>query len=188
MGIIIRTLSAFAVCLLLAGETATAEDLRLLDATQKDDKGKVRSLLTEKADVNARQADGATPLSWAAYNDDFDLAELLLEAGANVNAANDYGITPLNLACANGSASMVERLLKAGAAPNDSEFMSCVRTGNLAAVQAMLAHRANANAREDREEQTALMWAAAERHTESWKLWLSIAPMFRPTRRVDLRR
>jgi ankyrin repeat protein len=61
---------------------------------------------------------------------------------------------------------MVERLLKAGAAAADPEFLSCVRTGNLAAVSGMLAHGAKVNASENRQGQTALMWAAAERHAD----------------------
>jgi uncharacterized protein len=164
-----RTLPLFrasAVCLMLASGTLAATDSRLLDAARVGDKGAVQSLLKEKADVNARQPDGATALSWAAYHDDLNMAELLISAGANINAANDYGITPLRLACDNASFPMVERLLNSGATAGDSEFMSCVRTGNLAAVKAMLAHGAHVDAKEGREGQTALMWAAAEQHPD----------------------
>jgi len=157
---------ASTVCLLLVPGLAAAADVRLLDAAKKGDKSAVQSLLKEKTDVNIREADGATPLSWAAYQDDLSLADILIGAGANVNAANDYGVTPLSLACTNGSVAMVDRLLKAGAAPNDSEFMSCVRTGNVAAVKAMLTHGAKVDAKENRGGQTALMWAAAEEHPE----------------------
>jgi ankyrin repeat protein len=162
-----RTLfRASVACLMLVAGTAAAADLQLLDAAQKGDKGAVQSLLKGKPDVNARQADGATALSWAAYHDDLGMAELLLSAGANVNAANDYGVTPLTLACNNGSAPMVERLLKSGARVSDPEFMSCVRTGNLAAVKALLGHGANVDAKEGREGQTVLMWASAEQHPD----------------------
>jgi ankyrin repeat protein len=154
------------MALTLAGGTAAAAEPGLLDAVQSGDKTAVQSLLKKKVDVNVRQSDGATPLSWAAYHDDLDLAELLISAGANVNAANDYGVTPLTLACNNASAPMVDRLLKAEATVNDAEFMSCVRTGNLAAVNSLLAHGARVDAKETREDQTALMWAAAEEHPD----------------------
>jgi len=157
---------ASAACLMVAAGTAAGADLQLVDAAQVDDKGAVQSLLQEKTDVNARQADGATALSWAAYHDNLSMAELLISAGANINAANDYGITPLRLACDNASFPMVERLLNSGATAGDSEFMSCVRTGNLNAVKAMLAHRAHVDAKEGRDGQTALMWASAEQHPD----------------------
>jgi hypothetical protein len=97
---------------------ASAPDLRLVGAVRAGDTQAVRSLLAERVDVNAAEADGATAIAWAAHRDDLEVADLLIAAGANVNAANDYGVTPLSLACTNGSAAMVERLLKAGADPN----------------------------------------------------------------------
>ena len=40
----------------------------------------VRRLLTQKADVNAPQADGATALHWAVYRDDLATVDLLLKS------------------------------------------------------------------------------------------------------------
>ena len=48
--------------------------------------------------MNAPQADGATAIQWAAYNNDLALADVLIAAGANVKAANREGATPLYLA------------------------------------------------------------------------------------------
>ena len=155
------------VSLLTVANSAISSDLRIAGATEKGDKEAVRSLLKQHADVNSAQADGATALAWAAYRDDLEVTELLIGAGAKVNAANDYGITPLHLACTNGSAAMVERLLAAGAEPTDSILMICARTGNPAAVKAMLAHGANANAKEPRAGQTPLMWAVAQKHLDA---------------------
>jgi ankyrin repeat protein len=157
---------------LLFASAVMAADLRLVDAAKSGDREAVRSLLKQHVDVNAPQADGATPLSWAAYQDDLEAADLLIAAGANVNAANDYATTPLMLACTNGSAGMVDRLLKAGANPNaaawsgETVLMTCARTGNVETVKSLLARGADVNAKDTRQGSTALMWALAERHTD----------------------
>ena len=99
--------------------SAATSDTRLADAAMQNDKDAVRSLLKQKADVNAAHGDGATALHWAAYNDDLELVKTLLAAGANVNAATREGaITPLFMACTNGNAAVIEALLKAGASAN----------------------------------------------------------------------
>jgi uncharacterized protein len=143
------------------------------DAAMKQNLPAVRSLLQQKADVNAPQADGATALHWAARLDDQPLAELLIKAGANAKAANRFGVTPLELACVNGNPAMIEMLLKAGADANapiseggETPLMMAARTGNVRAVEILLNHGANVNAKEDSKGQTALMWAASERHAE----------------------
>ncbi len=162
------------VFLLSVGSLAAPSgDLRLVDAVKNRDREAVRSLLKERVDVNAPEADGATALAWAAHWDDLETADLLIRAGAKVNAPNDYGATPLWLACNNGSAAMVERLLRAGANPNapllrtgETPLMTCARSGNVDAVKAMLARGADPNAKESWRGQTALMWAVAEKHSE----------------------
>ena len=44
--------------------------------------------------------------------------------------------------------------------------MTCARTGSVAAVNALVAHGANVNAREASEHQTALMWTVAQGHPQ----------------------
>ena len=89
-----------------------------------------------------------------------------------MKSANRYGVTPLSLACTNGDAPMIELFLKAGADANEtspggeSVLMTAARTGKLAAVQALLTHGANPNAKDPRRGQTPLMWAAAEGNVE----------------------
>ena len=175
MGIKVRHLSGVWMMFLLSvtSVAATAADLRLLEAVRQRDKETVRSLLKEPVEVNARQADGATALHWAAHWDDLEAAELLIRSGAEVNAANDYGVTPLSLACTNANAAMVETLLKAGADANavlptgETALMTCARTGNPDAVKSLLARRADANAKETESGQSPLMWAAAQGHAEA---------------------
>ena len=152
------------------GLRAASGDLRLVEAVKGQNREAVRALLAQQLDVNATQGDGATALHWAVHWDELDTAELLIQAGANVNAANDYAVTPLVLACTNANAAMVELLLVAGAdataalETGATALMTCARTGSVDAVKALLAGGAEVDAREASENQTALMWATAQRH------------------------
>jgi ankyrin repeat protein len=151
-------------------------DQRLVEAAMRRDVEGVRARLTAKADVNAAQPDGTTPLHWAAHWDTYDMATLLIKAGANVNAVTDLGVPPLSLACANGSGRMVELLLGAGANPNaalpngETMLMRCAQTGNLPAVRALLAKGADHNAKDPARGQTALMWAVAGKQSNVVRL------------------
>jgi ankyrin repeat protein len=167
----VRVFRAFAVVLGLCGGVvpAAAADAPLADAAEKADRPRVRSLLADRADPNAAQADGMTALHWAVSSDDADTARLLLAAGARAAAANRYGVTPLALACTNGNADLVRMLLAAGADPNatlrggETALMTAARTGRLGPVKALLDAGAKVDAK-DRKGQTALMWAADDGH------------------------
>ena len=149
-----------------------ASDLRLIQAVKAQDEASVRALLKQHVDVNAQQGDGATALHWAAHFDNPAIADLLIRAGARVDAASDLGSTPLHLACTNRSAPMVDRLLVAKANPNakllngETVLMTCARTGDAKAVKSLLVHGADPKAREPEHDQTALMWAAAQKHPD----------------------
>jgi len=153
-----------------AATTAETSDSRLLEAARTQDAKTVRSLLSQKVDVNARSSDGSTALLWLAHWNDVDTAELLLKAGADANATNDFRMTPLSQACTNGSAEFVRLLLKSGANPNtaiatgETPLMTCAKTGSADAVRLLVEYDAAVNAKEPAQNQTALMWAAAERH------------------------
>jgi uncharacterized protein len=157
---------------LTPGQLAAATDRRLVEAVRTQNRAEVDGLVRQRVDVNTPQADGATPLLWAAQWDDLAIAELLLHAGANVDAANIYGVTPLSMACTNGSARMVDRLLEAGANPNaalqtgETPIMTAALTGKLDVVNALLSAGVDLNAREAGHGQTALMWAVSEGHRD----------------------
>ena len=164
-------MSALSLALLMVVGTAAAnDDLRLVDAVKNQDLPRVRALLDQHADVNARSEDGSTALLWAAHWNDLQTAELLVRAGADANAANDFRMTPLSQACTNGSAAFVNLLLQAGANPDtpiatgETPLMTCARAGAADAVRALLVRGADVNAKEPTQHQTALMWAAAEQH------------------------
>jgi ankyrin repeat protein len=155
---------------------AAATGSPVADAAMKDDTAAVTKLIGQKADVNAQQADGATALQWAAYNNNLQLADALIKAGADPKIGNHDGATPLFLASINGSAPMIEKLLTGGASPNEQQpnsetpLMLASRNGNLEAIKVLLAHKADINAKEKLRGTTALMWAAEQSHPEAVKL------------------
>ncbi len=167
----------FAVALLAFGGcvavyAAVEPDTRIVDAARAQDSKTVRALLDQKVDVNARSSDGSTALLWAAHKQDAETVGLLLARGADPNIANDYRATPLSEACLNRSSSLVSQLLANGANPNtpiatgETPLMICARSGNLDGVTRLIKLDANVNAKEPNQNQTALMWAAAERHPD----------------------
>ena len=176
-----------ALGLLLASCTtyAAVNQPQLVQAVRDGDATLVRELIQKHADLNAPQPDGSTALHWAVYRDNLAITDLLIRAGANVNAANDDGATPLHLACTNRSGAMVERLLAAHADANaklangETVLMTCSRAGDATTVKALIGRDANVNAKEPAHEQTALMWAAAERHPDVVRLLLEAHADFR---------
>ena len=59
----------------------------------------IKQHLVDGMDVNAKDADGWTPLSTAAHEGHREVAELLIAKGADVNAKEDmFGLTPLHVA------------------------------------------------------------------------------------------
>jgi ankyrin repeat protein len=163
---------AFLLTLLAVTPAVLAADLRLVEAARNQDQPGIRTLLNQHIDVNLRSEDGSTALLWAAHWNDLATAELLIRAGADANAANDFRMTPLSQACTNGSARFVELLLKARANPDtpiatgETPLMTCARTGSADAVAMLLAQGADVNGKEPTQNQTALMWAAAEQHPQ----------------------
>ena len=169
--------SMLAITALLASAAASADSV-LADLIQNDRRGIALELIDEGADVSAAQGDGTTPLHWAVYRLDVELARLLLARGADQSAANRYGSTPLAEAVKAASPELVALLLEAGAevdAPNadgQTTLMLAARTGSVEVAKLLLERGADVNARELWREQTALMWAADGGFAELAKLLL----------------
>jgi len=164
---------AFVLLTTMGVDAATSD---VADAVMRGDPVAVRRLLTQKADVNAPQADGATALHWAVYREDLATVDLLLKAGANAKVANGFGATPLSLAAENGNPAITQRLLDAGADANermlntDTVLMMAARTGNVATMKLLLDRGADVNATETTRGTTALMWASAQAHPAAVQL------------------
>jgi ankyrin repeat protein len=166
-----RWLTAVSLTLLVM-HAAETSDSRIVDAARNQDQKAVRALLSQKVDVNARSSDGSTALLWLAHWNDLETAQLLLGAAADANAANDFRMTPLSQACTNGNSALVRLLLKSGAHPNlavatgETPLMTCAKSGSVDAVRILIEYGAAINAKEPSQNQTALMWAAAEHHPD----------------------
>ena len=78
----------------------------------------VKQFLADGADVNVKDKDGGTPLSYAAFHGQTEIVELLIAKGADVNAKNKYGVTPLHFAAGYGRKETVELLIAKGADVN----------------------------------------------------------------------
>ncbi|CAL1541361.1 unnamed protein product, partial [Lymnaea stagnalis] len=75
---------------------------------------KVRTLLQLGAEVDAADLQGVTPLSIAAWYNNYEIADALIEHGALMTRADSAGLTPLHRACCNASLDVVKVLLRHG--------------------------------------------------------------------------
>lgn len=170
--------TALVLLALIAGQ-ANAETSPLIDAARQNNERVVSILLSDGADANSEQADGATALHWAVYHSNSEMVSALIEAGANVDAVNRLNASPLYLAAKEGRADLIKLLLDAGANPDsalelgETPVMTASRAGSVDGVQLLIEAGANVNAREQSREQSALMWAAAQGHSEVIKLLIS---------------
>jgi len=143
----------------------------LVNAIKSGQRSTAIDLIANKSvDVNVSEADGSTPLLWAAHLNDTDLVTRLLKVGARPNVRNRLGSTPLLEAAFNANTEAIKALLDAGADPKaagadgETPLMLVARSGNVAAAKLLLDWGADPNVRETRRGQTALMWAAAASH------------------------
>jgi ankyrin repeat protein len=159
--------------------SAAGGDARLADAVMRADRETVRTLLQQKVDVNAAQADGTTALHWAVRHNNLETAQTLIRAGAKPDLATRYGVTPFYLALESGNGDMIRALLNAGVNPNsanpggETALMTAARVGNLETVKLLLDRGASINTKESMRAQTALMWAVLEGHPEVVKLLIA---------------
>ncbi len=168
--------AACAAVLVLSLMSLAAGRSDVSDAAMRGDAAAVRTLVAQKADVNATQPDGATALHWAVHHGNRELVDLLVRAGANVKAANRIGVTPLSMASLAGNAAIIDLLLKGGANVNErgpngeTPLMMAARNGNPDAIKVLLDRGADINAKDPLRETAALMWAVEQEHPAAVKI------------------
>ena len=104
--------------------------ISLLDAASRGDATNIRAapeavrvLLNEGATVDARDNDGFTALSLAAYAGDPQSVRQLLRAGANVSTRSNGGYTPLYWAAAGGDVETVRAIMaERGSRDGNSDY------------------------------------------------------------------
>ena len=79
------------------------------------------ALLKNSHDLDSKDSDGRTPLSWAAEKGHEAVVKLLLEKGAELETKDKYGRTPLSWAAQNGREDVVKLLLEKGAMPRETQ-------------------------------------------------------------------
>ncbi len=123
--------------------------------------------------LNQHSRDGFTPLGFAAYFNQADIARYLIAQGADVNIAsnNPFRVAPIHSAVSSNGLEVVELLLASGANPNVRQqndvtpLMGAAHNKNLAIVTALLKAGANKDDRSS-EGKTAYDWAKEVEGTE----------------------
>jgi uncharacterized protein len=93
----------------------------LINAVASGEITKAKSLIKNGAEVNHRNSEGETPLTFAATWNQLECLKLLLTHGADPNLADNTGGTALMLAAQHGSPQMVRVLLQKGADPSQKD-------------------------------------------------------------------
>lgn len=119
----------------------------LFEAIRNGNAARVRALSVRRPDVNRANAEGETPLHYAALYGDVKTVELLLGRGADGNCKSAAGATPLMFAV--GDIAKVRVLVEHGADVNarsatgrSALLMAASRAGSGAVVRYLLEHGA----------------------------------------------
>ena len=162
-GIAILVFAGLSLLLTLSPRTARAGDRREADPMAPDlvaairdaDALAIRRLIDNGAGVDARDAEGNTPLILASFYASPNCVQLLLEKGADVNAANQAAVTALIRAATDHEKARL--LVDAGARVgvrtadlgNTPLILAARRAGNSRTVKLLLERGADARERND---------------------------------------
>lgn len=129
-------------------------------------------------DIDSKDEDGRTPLSWAVEHKHEDIAQLLLDAGAEVDSKDKAGWIPLLWAVKNGHEAMVKLLLDAGAEVDSTDnrynrtLLSWAAKNMYEAVFKLLLNAGAKVNSKDTAGWTPLLWAVRNSHETVAKLLL----------------
>ncbi|PMB63909.1 Serine/threonine-protein phosphatase 6 regulatory ankyrin repeat subunit C [Beauveria bassiana] len=132
----------------------TLRDTWFLRAAGEGQDAIVKLLLEEGADIDAKDKDGRTPLSWAAEQGHEDVVKILLDNSADADPRDYSGRTPLSWAAAAGRTSAFALLLDSGNANADSPdnngrtpLSYAAERGHEAIVHRLLSEHINVNSK-----------------------------------------
>jgi ankyrin repeat protein len=143
----------------------------LIYATMKESVKCVELLLQAGANVNARDRNHATAISFASFTLNLQILKMLVAAGANVNVRQKDGSTPLTICTASDAHNKSQAkklecaqfLLESEADPNvGSPFLplhNAAVEGNIPLLKSLLAYGALINAKDSKYGYTALHYA-----------------------------
>lgn len=141
-----------AVAILIATTSTYGQTLH--GAAFKNDVARVRTLVEQGSDVNAKDSQGVTPLHYAAQMGHIEIMEILISRGADVNVSTSKdGAAPIHLASANGQLEAVRLLTKHGANVNKANNYRATPLhfaadhGYAAIVSLLIDHGASVNAK-----------------------------------------
>ena len=133
-------------------------------------------LLDHEAEIDVKSEErGWTPLMFATYYGNTEIASTLFERGADPNARNIFGWTVLTVAAREGRLEIVLELLDRGAdidAKNNegmTPLMWAANDGRTEVVKELLSRGADVNTRSNAQ-QTAMKYAACQNHTDIVRL------------------
>lgn len=117
--VFLRQITALLAALAIITLSACSGTASIQDAAADDDLETVHTLIQNNpALVSSTDKSGWTPLHWAAFEGNTDVAELLLNSKAEVGARDQNGATPLHLAAAAGNKDVALMLLSRNADVN----------------------------------------------------------------------
>jgi ankyrin repeat protein len=121
----------------------------LFEAVSKDDLQAVQALLDQKADIDARNQKGRTPLMMAVISGRADMVKLLLDSGADVSARDGNGATASTakmLAQKLGADDLI-RLMNESAMAGDPQraFLAALKRGDIEGMRCALDRGADVN-------------------------------------------
>lgn len=109
---------------------------QFFDALKQGNRTVVQELLAANPELANARFEQATPLHFAAIDNQRELVDLLLAAGADLNARDDeFNMTPIGWANEKGHMDMVDYLRSAGA---EMDLYSAVAYGLIAEVKQLL--------------------------------------------------